>query len=158
VTQLGASTSEPAQQRGAIECVSHGFHRLIVRDLAIEHRERSGAVAACNHPNLVLTCLAANLLAPLVGVDALRRADLASAQQLGVVSSGALEKLGRDPAEALLVCGEHHPVAPGASVEPVGWASRQPRSALCTTLVLASLDSVVGLRKRLVEAFLDLFT
>jgi hypothetical protein len=55
------------------------------------------------------------------------------------------------------VFGEHHPVAPGASVEPVGWASRQPRSASCTTL-LASLASVVGLRKRLVEAFLDLFT
>jgi hypothetical protein len=55
--------------------------------------------------------------------------------------------------------GEHHPVAPGASVEPAGGPSWHPWSASRTTRVSPTLDTVVGLSsERRVEAFLALFT
>ena len=78
---------------------------------------------------------------------------MAATQQLGVVPGGTLKVLVRDPPEALLVFGEHHPAAPRASVEPCCLASQQPRSAQFATLASASVNSLIGLLSRPVVAF-----
>lgn len=73
-----ASLFEFMQRGGAIQCRSHRVHRLVVGDLAIEHRERAVAVAAGAHANLVLAGVAADLLAPIVGVDAVGGVDVSA--------------------------------------------------------------------------------
>ena len=92
---------------GALERTGQFGKLLILWDRSMAGGDRPITGTDRDHPHLVRTCLRPDLRPPLLRIDALRRADPATAQQLRIIAASSLEIVVGDPPKALVVLRRH---------------------------------------------------
>ncbi len=92
---------------GALERSGQFGKLLILWDPSMAGGDRPITGTDRDHPHLVRTCLRPDLRPPLLRIDALRRADPATAQQLRIIAARSLEIVVGDPPKALVVLRRH---------------------------------------------------
>ena len=103
VPELPRPLGETSQHDGAIELAGQLAKLLVLRDAPLASGDRAVTVADRDHAHLVGASLRPDLGAPLLRVEAVWRADLATAQKLRIVAARPLEVILDDPAKPLVM-------------------------------------------------------
>ena len=152
-----ARSASAPENPGALELGGQLGTLPILGNAPLARGDRAITGTDRDHPNLVRTRLRPDLGAPLLRIDAVRRADLPAAQQLRIIAAGSLEVVLGDPAKPLVVLRRHAESrsSPDTESEPTPTARRSTGAAARRTGYEATRESRprASLRCRLMLRF-----